>query len=325
MSNMHLSVEELLDLIEDSFVDHRGENIRGRCPYCNDDGLEFGISIKREGQPFNCFRKKKCGEFGPLVKLLRFIGREDLVGETTKVGAMLPELIEARDEVVEVNLEEVNLPLGFKRTYQHDYLDDRGFVFYDKYVVGTTQLERKFRDYLIIAVQEYGKTYGYLGRHTWSNRKLEAYNKKAKKLGRRKIPKYKNHSSNFDVLLYGMDEITAKTDTLIIVEGVFDKWNMDKLLKLHDSDEVKCVATFGAHFTSEQKYRIKTETRVRRLLFFHEPDVLKVVKAEIFDVQFDFEVQAAAWTGSKDPGDFELSDLDEVRLLSPEEYFRKLI
>jgi hypothetical protein len=117
--------------------------------------------------------------------------------------------------------------------------DSRGFDQYERYVVGITNIERSYRGYIIILVQERGVTYGYLGRYMWSRRKLDSYNVKAKERGLSIIPPYRNHSVNFDVLLFGFDEIEGETSTVIIVESIYDEWGRGKLVCLYGNVEDK--------------------------------------------------------------------------------------
>jgi len=53
-------------------------------------------------------------------------------------------------------------------------------------------------------------------------------------------------------MLGGLDEITDRTHTLILVEGLMDKANIDRLMDLDNIDEIKCCFTFGSNLSEDQ-------------------------------------------------------------------------
>lgn len=86
-----------------------------------------------------------------------------------------------------------------------------------------------------------------MARHTWSKEAIDQYNQTAKRNGKYQIRRYNNSTDNdFVKLLYNYDAVIEdETDTVIIVEGVFDVIALTRKLELYDNTRVAVVATFG--------------------------------------------------------------------------------
>jgi DNA primase len=312
---MKLSVEKLMELLPDFKVDHRGKNLIGPCPFCG--GNEFGISLS-DGHRFGCYRKAKCGRVGNIFTLLKYLGKYDIFVQersTKLTGKIEVEKMPFAD----LNLEttKINAPLGWKRLAYSPYLESRGFIEedYNFYEVGETMLDSKLRkDYVVFIVREGGITKGWVARHHWSKTRIEEYNELYfKRTGiKTKIKRFRNSYSDFAKLLYGIDEIVeGETKTIIGVEGIFDKKNVDKLLRLHDQQYMKCNATFKCSVSDEQIVKWQ-QKGIENLILLYDPDVIKQTKGNIERLQRYFNVWVGYSISGRDPGDMVEEDIEYV-------------
>lgn len=305
---MKLDTDILMSLIDDARFDMSRTNIYGKCPYCGGD--EFGISVK-DNHLFGCFRKSQCGETGNIYKLLKKIGRQDLLEEEViKLGEKLEiELDKKEEEEFNLSLPTIHPPIGFRRVTENQYLDERGFVDFDKYKVGVTKLDPKFKDRAIFLVEEDGELKGFLGRSIKDEIK----------------PKYRNSKSDFAKLLLGMEEIEEETHTLILVEGLLDKVNVDRLLNLDQQSQIKCCCTFGAKVSLFQIFKMKMFD-IKNIILFYENDVIGVIQKYAFKLEQEFEkVEIILPPKDKDPGDINKEEMDaslEKRYV-PMDFYRK--
>ena len=215
------------------------------------------------------------------------------------------------------------MPLGWKRLYQDDYLDGRGFIEYKRYKVGRTSIDpRVSKNYIVIAVEEKGELKGYIGRHYKSKKELDALNEIRKQKELPMVPRYRNSTStDFAKLIFGFDEIEEETDTIICVEGIFDKWNIDKLLDLHNQKQIKCNATFKCDISPEQRYKWQ-QKGIKNLILLYDPDVIDKIKKNAIELQEYFNVQIGFSRSGKDPGEMLIDDVIEVwqNLESPSQF-----
>lgn len=312
---MKLTVDKLSEILPDFRLDRRGKNLIGPCPMCGHN--EFGISLE-EGHRFGCYRKKNCGWTGNIVTLLRHLGKYDLIlFERSNVLSGRIELEEFDVSGLELNAPTISYPIGWRRLFEDEYLASRGLQSgdYDRYEVGRTKLDIKMKnDYVIFGVKEHGELKGWVGRHTWSKERIEAYNNDyKKKYGiSNKIKRYLNSLSDFAKLIYGFDEvIEGATKIVICVEGIFDKINVDRLLNLHTQDIVKCNATFKCDVSDEQIVKWK-QKGIESLILLYDPDVIRQTKTSIERLERFFNVKVGYSASGCDPGDMSETDIDNA-------------
>lgn len=285
------------------------------CPYCGKE-RHAGITFETEGKwkypSFNCF---KCDESGSIFKLLKFLDRLDLIDGTlrydhdekieNRIGAM------ANDEV-DLNMPEVALPVGFKRVKDHWYLRARGFTDhqFDKYHVGTTTIYRKLRDYVIFLIKQDGKTVGYVARSTWYEEDIEEHNENLDE-GDYKHLKYLNTPGvDFSKALFGYDEITDQTHSVILVEGITDKFNVERKLRLDEDEAMVCCCTFGKKVSLEQRKRLALKN-VSFVILMYDPDAIEDSKRYALELDKMFDVRVA-FCRDRDPGDMSFEEISEA-------------
>ena len=289
MKNQTISDVELKEILHVEQETRSGQYIC-TCPFC---GREQHFYINKKTQMFDC---KKCGEFGNIYKLLRFLDKTYLLNGATientdtivSVRSMLASELESSDVSV-TELPEVKMPVGWRVLHNSNpYLLNRGITpeLCERYKFGSTKMLRKYDNYVLIPIYDGGKIRGYIGRY-----------------GSKKVPdgklRYNNSiGTKFAQLLFGYDEITENTATVILVEGIFDKIAVDKVLRLWESEEVKCVCTFGKKISAEQIEKLKVKG-VSRVILLYDFDAIKDIKRYGIELENHF-VTSITYTTKKD-------------------------
>lgn len=272
------------------------------CPYCGKQGGKFGIFVGAETEKKKLFMSH-CFSCGHTTKdinqLLDDIGRPDLkVEETASFSPLeVPEFFGVEEDEIDDELEEVEMPEGYKRCYKNRYLKSRGFEFddYDYFPVGTTRgLNFKFDDYVIFPIIDNSKVVGYVSRHIWSKADIDEYNNRAKRNGKYQIRRYNNSLENdFIKLLYNYDTIIEdETDTVIIVEGIFDVISLTRKLDLYENNRVSVVATFGKKISDTQIYKLQSKG-VRTVVIGYDSDAMEAINKAANQLNEYFDVYIA--------------------------------
>lgn len=272
------------------------------CPYCGKQGGKFGIFVGAETEKKKLFMSH-CFSCGHTTKdinqLLDDIGRPDLkIEETASFSPLeVPEFFGVEEDEIDDELEEVEMPEGYKRCYKNRYLKSRGFEFedYDYFPVGTTRgLNFKFDDYVIFPIIDNSKVVGYVSRHIWNKADIDEYNNRAKRNGKYQIRRYNNSLENdFIKLLYNYDTIIEdETDTVIIVEGIFDVISLTRKLDLYENNRVSVVATFGKKISDTQIYKLQSKG-VRTVVIGYDSDAMEAINKAANQLNEYFDVYIA--------------------------------
>ena len=306
------------------------------CPYCGHTGGKFGIYVGTETErkkPFmsHCF---SCGHSTyTLNQLLQDIGRTDLmISETFQFNN--PSTSDdfsfmGDDEEIDDELVVVEMPEGFRRTYRNVYLKQRGFIHddYEYFPVGTTRgLNFKFDDYVVFPIYDSGDIVGYIARHIQSKSYIDEYNLKAKRSGKFPILRYRNSTENdFVKILYNYDAVIEdSTDTVVIVEGVFDAIALTRKLNLYDNPYISVVATFGKKISDTQIYKLQSKG-VDTVVIGYDGDAVESIKRTSVKLSAYFNHVYIADipdpTQDFDSMDFwDIYDVFSVGLMTPTEY-----
>jgi len=291
------------------------------CPECGRSD-KIGIMFSNQGGVAHC---QRCGTSTSLYSFLSKINRTDLIeGFSAPIEDALKSL-NKEVEVLHAPIEECALPRDFKRIYYDDYLDERGFTPYQYGYFGVgVSTDISLRHHLIFPIYQDGKLVSWLGRtrysKEWHKNNIDEYKHK----GARLIPRYKNSTGTefSDILAFSDDIIPKVTDTVILVEGLFDKANVDRLLNLYDREDTKCCFTFGKHISRNQS-RILRSKKVKRVIFMYDPDAMAEIERHSLQHFNVFEEVMCAKLTDSDPGDMDARQMDEVMssLRSPFEFY----
>lgn len=281
---------ELRSVLINPKLNTRGQYICD-CPFC---GKERHFYISKETQLFDC---KKCGESGSVYKLLKHLDKTYLLGDATveerKIIKSIREMREEEKEVDEVDVSPLpvrKMPVGWKVTVASTYLRNRGITDDDckRYNIGYTALMKKYREYVLIPIYDGGEIRAFLGRYG------------AKKIPEGKLRYNNSRGSDFSALLFGYDEIVLnETKTVILVEGIFDKIACDKHLELWDSNDIKCVCTFGKKISDIQIKKLMLKG-VDNIVLLYDFDALKDIKKYGLELNNFFNTRIAICTFKKD-------------------------
>lgn len=316
MKTRTISDSDLRDLLINPRLNRRGQYICD-CPFC---GKEQHFYISKQTQLWDC---KKCGEYGSIYKLLRQLDKTYLLGGSTievretiqSIRSFVEESIE--DEVKLKDLPVVKMPVGWKVLKDsNEYLLNRGVTGFDciRYNIGFTDLYQKYKNYILIPIYDGGEIRGFLGRYG------------AKRVPENKLRYNNSIGTEFAELLFGYDEITNETATVILVEGVFDKISVDKFLHLWDSDEIKCVCTFGKKISTAQQNKLMRKG-ISNVILLYDFDAIKDIKKYGLELEKNFVTSITYTSGKKDIDECNEREALEVftHLQKPREFNESVI
>lgn len=325
-------------LISKSRIDQKGDNIYGVCPWCSED--EFGVSLD-DNHLFRCFRGRHCGETGNIYKLLKHLDKMELLGDRdyykeTDVFSPLEKrtLRKEKNSELDTDLPDVKSPLGWRRVKSFPYLEGRGFTEaqFNKYEIGKTRLLRKYKGYVIFLIRQDNFIKGFVSRNTMDKKKIDSLNKKIKERNKGKersekepiILRYSNSvDADFSKLLYGIDEaVKGVTHTMIIVEGLFDKINLEIIApEFFESKEFIVVCTWGKKISTFQIAKAKQKD-IKKGILLYDPDAINDSKRYGFELGAHLDEVLVGYLKDKDPGDLNtLEFLDVLDNLSTPQMF----
>lgn len=273
-----------------------------KCPKCGRSD-KFGIKFNEKGGgTAHCFYE--VGEGMSLYRFLKHIGRDDLIIYEKGLRSidMSLESLKNDEEFIYQEPDTKKEPKGYKRIFFDDYLDERGFEpeQYNILNVGKSD-DYLLKNYIVFLLKQKGKVVGWLARSKydkeWHNENLRKFKDGEGSL----VLRYRNSSkTDFDRILGGFDEITPNTEEVWIVEGIFDKANLDRLYGLYNNEKVKCLFTFGNRVTDNHLYLLKT-TNIKKIVMLYDYGTVKQVKKHSLQLARNFEV----WVG-----EFKTEDID---------------
>lgn len=311
---MQLSVDELKKITgQDLRFDTRKKNLYGTCPKCGEE--EFGISLS-DNHRFGCFRKKNCGFRGNIFTLLSFFNKNvfEVKPGYAPRAKLENKLLISDEQDIDLTLPDCPLPLGFKQfTEESEYLKNRGFVKadYAKYKPGFSS-DPRLKDYVIFPIERGGVIKAYIARSNKPKEEIEQLNTLYKLQGlKKKVRRYVNSTSDFSKILLGIDETTENTTTAILVEGLFDKKNVDDKLMLDNQEEVKCMCTWKCGCSIEQIFLLQ-QSGIDTVVLMYDPDVIDEIKKTAFELESYFHVWVAYNENGLDPGDMTAEMFDDV-------------
>lgn len=300
--NFTISDTDLRSILHVVKETRSGQYIIDHCPWCSKENHFY---VNKKNQLFDC---KKCGVTGSIYKLLKHLDKTYLLGEksvefTEQIKSIRQSL---QDELgTEQQLEELpkrSMPPGFRICVANKYLTSRGITRKDckRYRIGETTVVFKYQKYILFPIYDNGEIRGFVGRY-----------------GNKVVPRdrlrYNNSlDTDFASLLYGYDEIVSgETETVIIVEGVFDKISCDKKLGLWDDNSVKCVCTFGKKISDIQIRKLIAKN-VTNIILSWDFDALKEIKSYGMELDRYFNVGVAVSTNKKDIDECTQDEVIEV-------------
>lgn len=290
----------------------------GNCPYCltrDKFGIRFNSLYKgRRVSSFNCFAGK-CKVHGSVFQLLKDFNKLDLAElQFINIFKDLEEkhILFDETESIDYSMKEYPKPIGYVRIFSHPYLDSRGFTVdhYKHYNIGIAPLDPKIgKNYVIFSCEDNDKYVGWLKRSIYSKEQIKKY----EKLGKPILRWGNSKNVDFEKYLFGINEcIKNVTHTVILVEGITSKANVDRLLNLFNNSNIKCCATFGKKISLFQIKRLLDKS-IKSVILLYDPDAVEESKRYSEQLTLYFKVLVGYIKNlDKDPGDLNLEELENV-------------
>jgi Zn ribbon nucleic-acid-binding protein len=281
------------------------------CPYCHHkDHISFILNDQISS--FSC---RHCYAKGTLITLFTKINRLDLISPFFRtVKRKIENKFLKKEEEFILETETKPFPIGFIKVYEDDYLNKRGFTLehYNNYVIGISNTHFILKqDYIIFVVIENNECKGYVARSKKSKEEIKKLNEERKLKGLPKYLRWKNSNADFSKLIFGIDEIKeGKTHTMILVEGITSKANVDKILNLFKNEEIKCGATFGKILQDVQMLKLKAKG-IKNIILLYDPDAIEYSKEYSLKAEEYFNVKVG-FLKEKDPGELNEQELIEI-------------
>ena len=301
------------------------------CPFChNENSQKLAFIFSEDVASFHC---PKCGNSLRLEQFLWRIKKQEYISNQRQIQSQ--DILEKKtltkkykkEEIKD--LEEVQLPLFFKRLKYSSYLQKRGakLELYKHWIIGKTDFEKGLKDYLIFVIPENGINVGWVARSQKSKEEIDDYNSKHNK----KILRWRNSKCDFAQIVFGLDEIKDITEEIIIVEGITSKMRVDCELGLYRQHKIICCCTFGKKMSEAQLSKIRIKgMNVEKVILFYDSDAIKSSKKVCYELKRQFKEVKVAFCdfkdkkgNYKDAGDLNKSELLEVlnKAQSPFEFF----
>lgn len=299
------------------------------CPFCGKMG-KWGVIFNQDGRAtFHCW---KCPRKVSVFEFLKKIGRLDLtkrsysvklneLEDCPKIGELQVEhskWMDSDESEAKQELKPVVLPLRIKPLVDDPYLDSRGFKkeHYEEFEPSYTDtpLEPKLKNFIIFKMKVDGVCVAWWARSRyskeWHKHNLEAYKRHEEDL----VLRYRNSENNFQDLLGACDGlIEGKTETVILVEGIFDYIGICNLLSLKEKDWLKCCFTFGNSIGNGQ-IDMLLKKKIKNIILLYDYGTIKESKEAALRMRDLFESVwvAAIRTPGVDPGNISIEELTEV-------------
>lgn len=300
--NLTISDVDLRSILHVEKETRSGQYIIDVCPFC---GKAKHFYINSKNQLFDC---KKCGVTGSIYKLLKHLDKTYLLGDKSvefteqikSIRQILQDELSQKKSIEELPVKD--MPAGFRICIGNKYLSSRNITLQDckRYHIGETKIVFKYNNYILFPIYDGGEIRGFVGRYANKN-----------------VPKdrlrYNNSiETDFASLLYGYDEIiSGETETVIIVEGIFDKISVDKKLELYHDNDIKCVCTFGKKISDIQILKLLSKGIVNVILSW-DYDALREIKSYGLELDKYFNVSVAVSTHKKDIDECTQDEVIEV-------------
>jgi hypothetical protein len=190
----------------------------------------------------------------------------------------------------------------------------------------------KFKNFVIFAIRQNMNIKGYVARNFLDKDTIDAKTKECKKWNKAnpgldpRIPPLRYHNSadtDFSKIVYGMDEVVpGVTTTIIIVEGLFDKINLEIICpELFEDKQIVVVCTWGKKISPTQLQIIR-EKGLQKAILLYDPDAVNDSKRYSYELTHVVQDVKVGYLDEKDPGDLNYDEFYEVltNLKTPQQF-----
>ena len=280
------------------------------CPECGRKD-KFGILFTEDSAIVHCFYDSYKTS---LLTYLRLVNRKDLIDSEDYIIEVKKSLSSLKKEAKEEVKSEFSLPIGFRYINFDGYLFDRGFIESDfkKFKVGVANLDPRTEDKVVFVIPQNGEDIAWLARSRKSKEWHDDNLRKSKEGTEELVLRYRNSDNNFNEILGGLDDITEKTHTVILVEGLMDKANVDRLLGLDYDEDIKCCFTFGSDISDKQVDLLLNKPNVDTIILLYDAGTVKKMKTSAGRLFINYNVLVSIIRDEDiDPGNCTLKELND--------------
>lgn len=270
-------------------------NINASCPICGKSG-HFFINVLT--QKWDC---KKCGRQGGIKSLLFELERMDLMaGPVVDLGKQLKKLGNVEEEeTIDLDIRTIKMPIGSKKldydadTPMVNYLKSRKLTRkdFELYEPSSTDLKERYNGYALLKIKRDFLLKAFIARYALDIPEDSEINR------------YDNSRSEFSKLLFGLDEVNAGTDSLILVEGALDKIGVTTELNLHKEKDFKCLGTFGKKISAAQLLLLNNTGANNIFLMFDARDAVNDMKQKAYTLERTFKNVFITYLYPEDPNE----------------------
>ncbi len=250
-------------------------NAKINCPFCYKNG-KLGILFTDDSGIIHCFR---CGQSDSLYNFLKLDNNLHLINKSNliKFDDKIKKIGNLEKNYIRILNKSITLPFNFKYFNNHEYLNNRGFnpYHYALFTPGYTKsiATRNLEDYIIFVLYQKKEIIGWVAR-SQKSKEWHEQNIKDYKEGKADLKlRYRNASVNFDGIIGGYNELSTNTKRVYIVEGLFDKVNVDNLMGLNTDPHAKCIFTFGNKISEGQIQFIKS-FQIKEAILLYDNDTI---------------------------------------------------
>lgn len=287
------------------------------CPFCGRGGKN-GLMLNPNGGVYHCWY---CNAKKPLKEYLKAIDRMDLAKFSyeksikEKLFSVAPE--EEMSEEENLKARKVEMPQRLQPLVNDSYLNERGFKehHYNQFEPSFTSffMEKDLHNYIIFKLKMNGEEVAWLARsrysYEWHKRNLE----ESKESGKKPKLRYENSKTDFTKIVGGYDNVTDKTEIVILVEGLFDSIGIDNLLCTEEDESIRCCFLFSNSISREQILLLKKKPSLHTVIVMFDDNTEEQSKSAGLMLSKHFNTKIAHLTRKGvDPNDMDIKYFNEV-------------
>lgn len=263
------------------------------CPECGRSD-KTGIIFSKNGAKFHCMR---CSLGMFVNKFFKLTNRNHLIEADEHSASMEHKLksLFVEEELEEITeLPEKRLPIGCKILIDDYYLESRNFseYHYRLFKPVQTKIDLSKSNMIIFQIfDDMDRRVAWLSRSKRDKSWHKENERKHKEEGERLVLRYDNSpDTDFSSILGGINDMTDRITSVILVEGLFDKVNVDNQLNLPNSDDMICLFTFGDSIKRGQIKILKKYPNIKNIFLMY--DYNTIINSKRYGLELNNELKS---------------------------------
>lgn len=263
------------------------------CPECGRSD-KTGVIFSDKGAKFNCMR---CSIGMYINKFFKLTGRHHLIEineHTASIEHKIKSLYIEEEIEEDVDLPEKRLPVGCREVVNDEYLESRNFseYHYRLFKPVQTKIDLSKSNMIIFQIfDDRDRRVAWLSRSKRDKLWHKENERKHKEEGERLVLRYDNSpDTDFSSILGGINDMTDEITSVILVEGLFDKVNVDNKLDLPTSDDMICLFTFGDSIKRGQINILKKYPNIENIFLMY--DYNTIINSKRYGLELNNELKS---------------------------------